>query len=67
MKETETQEKKQNEKQEKLTPEQMYNKIYKIHFRFLAQNHMAEDRSRHLAVVYAVKNTWNEYQKQGKV
>ena len=43
------------------TVESVYARLYKHHFKHLAQNHMADDRSRRLATIYAVKNTWKVY------
>ena len=43
------------------TVESVYDRLYKHHFKHLAQNHMADDRSRRLATIYAVKNTWKVY------
>ncbi len=46
------------------TPREVYDFIYDLHYKFLTDNHMAEDRSRRLATIYAVKHTWLEYNRQ---
>ncbi len=44
-----------------MTIQDTYNNIYKIHYKFLAQNHMSDDRSKRLATIYAIQNTWKVY------
>ena len=44
-----------------MTVEETYKFVYNRYFKFLSQNHMAEDRSKHLATIHAIKNTWKVY------
>ena len=48
----------------KKSVKQTYDEVYKLHYKFLSKNHMAEDRSKHLATIYAVKNTWKVHNNQ---
>ena len=43
------------------TVESVYDRLYEKHLKSLTDNHMAEDRSKRLATIYAVKNTWKVY------
>ena len=47
----------------KKTVREVYKELYEKHFKYLTKNHMAVDRASRLAVIYAVKNTWKEYNK----
>ncbi len=44
-----------------MTVKETYEYVYKRHYKYLTQNHMAHDRSQKLATIYAVKNTWVIY------
>lgn len=48
------------------TPREMYDHLYKIHYKFLTQNHMSSDRSERMATIHAVKYTWSAYNRQKK-
>ena len=38
-----------------------YDEVYKLHYKYLTKNHMAEDRARRLATIYAVQHTWEKH------
>ena len=48
----------------KRTVRETYDYIWDMHYKYLYQNHMADDRSRRLATLYAVKYTWRVYNDQ---
>ena len=50
----------------KFLVKETYKKIYDRHYKFLTKNHMAEDRSERLATIFAIQNTWREYNKENK-
>ncbi len=41
-----------------MTVRETYDKVYAMHYKFLTDNHMAEDRAKRSATLQAVRNTW---------
>ncbi len=52
--------------QKQMTVKETYEDIYKRHYKYLIQNHMAKDRSERLSTIYAVENTWVVYNANSK-